>query len=46
MKKIQLPEEKEARRCVLIVIENHIGIIMKITRRGSYDYAEVEPYKK
>lgn len=45
-KKIQLPEDKEARRCVLIVIENHIGVIIRLFHEGKLEYVEVIPYKK
>lgn len=45
-KKIQLPEDKEARRCVIIVIEEHIGVPMKIVKEEGYEYLIVKPYKK
>jgi len=43
-KKIQLPKDGEAKRCVLIVIENHIGVILKIVTERKYEYAVVAPY--
>lgn len=45
-KEIQLPRDKEARRCVLIVIEEHIGLILKIKVKNLYEYAVVSPYRK
>lgn len=46
-KQIQLPKgNAEARRCVLIVIENHVGLITGIvTKANGYEYAIVEPYR-
>lgn len=34
--KIQLPKEEESRRCVLIVIENHIGVIIRVVDNYAY----------
>lgn len=45
-KDIQLPKDAEAKRCVLIVIENHIGIVQKIISKEGYEYACTWPYKK
>lgn len=43
---IQLPKDYECRRCVLIVIENHIGIIEKTIKKGGIEYALVKKYKE
>lgn len=43
--KIQIPLNPEARRCVEIVIENHIGILEKIIVEKGVSYVLVIPYK-
>ncbi len=39
--RVALPKNNEARRCVLIVIEEHIGVIVKVMDT----YALVRPYQ-
>ncbi len=43
---IQLPQNREARRCVLIVVEDFIGIIVRIEINKGLEYAIVLPHKK
>jgi hypothetical protein len=43
--RIQLPKDPEAKRCVLIVIENNIGVIRPLETEGGFEYAPVEPYR-
>lgn len=45
-KKIQLPKDQEARRCVLIVIEEHIGVPLQIITEKGFEYVTVSPYKQ
>lgn len=43
---IQLPVDKEAKRCVLIILEDHVGVIEKIFQKGKFEYARIIKYKQ
>ena len=44
-KRKQLPKDPEAKRCVLIVIEDELGVILRIEKEEDNEYAVWTPYK-
>ncbi len=43
---IQLPKDEQQKRAVLIVIEDHIGLILPLEKKDGFEYARVVRYKR